>query len=200
MFSSRHDSNRPVGSMIRGRLNATGDAVEFERVTDEATPVTMTMEWYVVTYLCGITVQRGEVSQAATTIDVPISSVGSASQAFVTWSKTPAATDGAFGNNDPVVAELTSPTNLQFRVNSTGSHIIAWQVIAFENPSDVNVQSGTTSLLGTATSTTATLSPAVDVTKTFVLASYRTAGSGADSHIASINRSKATSESSFLRF
>ena len=180
MFSSRHDSNRPVGSMIRGRLNATGDAVEFERVTDEATPVTMTMEWYVVTYLCGITVQRGEVSQAATTINVPIASVGSTSQAFVTWSKTPAATDGAFGNNDPVVAELTSPTNLQFRVDSTGSHIIDWQVIAFDNPSDVNVQTGTTSLLGTATVTSATLSPAVDVTKTFVLASYRTAGSGAD--------------------
>jgi hypothetical protein len=139
------------------------------------------MEWYVVTYACGITVQRGEVSQATTTIDIPISSVGSTSQAFVTWSKTPTASDGSFGNNDPVVSELTSPTNLQFRVNSaTATHIIAWQVIAFDNPADVNVQSGTTSLLGTATSTTATLSPAVDVTKTFVLASYRTAGSGPD--------------------
>jgi hypothetical protein len=181
MFSSRHDSNRPVGSMIRGRLNGAGTAVEFERVTDEAVPVTMTMEWYVVTYTCGITVQRGEVSQATTTIDVPISSVGSTSQAFVTWSKTPTATDGSFGNNDPVLGELTSPTNLQFRVNSgTAAHIIAWQVIAFDNPADVGVQSGTTSLLGTATSTTATLTPAVDVTKTFVLASYRIAGSGPD--------------------
>ena len=181
MFSSRHDSNRPVGSMIRGRLNATGDAVEFERVTDEAVPVTMTMEWYVVTYTCGITVQRGEVSQATTSIDVPISSVGSTSQAFVTWSKTPAAGDGIFGNDDPVVGELTSPTNLQFRANSANAtHIISWQVIAFDNPSDVNVQTGTTSLLGTATSTTATLSPAVDVTKTFVLASYRIAADGPD--------------------
>jgi uncharacterized protein YxjI len=181
MFSSRHDSNRPVGSMIRGRLNATGDAVEFERVTDEAVPVTMTMEWYVVTYTCGITVQRGEVSQATTTIDVPISSVGSTSQAFVTWSKTPTATDGTFNADDSLLDELTSPTNLQFRVNSANAaHIIAWQVIAFDNAADVNVQSGTTSLLGTATSTTATLTPAVDVTKTFVLASYRTAGTGAD--------------------
>lgn len=180
MFSSRHDSNRPVGSMIRGRLNATGDAVEFERVTNETTPVTMTMEWYVVTYTCGITVQRGEVSQASTTIDVPISSVGSTAQAFVTWSKTPSAGDNGFDTNDPLVGELTSPTNLQFRVNSANSsHIIAWQVIAFDDPADVNVQTGSTSLLGTATSTTATLSPA-DVAKTFVLASYRTAGSGAD--------------------
>ncbi|MEE8405816.1 MAG: hypothetical protein V3S32_01550, partial [Acidimicrobiia bacterium] len=181
MFSSRHDSNRPVGSMIRGRLNGAGTAVEFERVTDEAVPVTMTMEWYVVTYTCGITVQRGEVSQATTTIDVPISSVGSTSQAFVTWSKTPVAADGSFGDNDPVLGELTSPTNLQFRVNSaTATHIIAWQVIAFDNPSDVGVQTGTTSLLGTATSTTATLASAVDVTKTFVLASYRIAGGGPD--------------------
>jgi hypothetical protein len=181
MFSSRHDSNRPVGSLIRGRLNGAGTAVEFERVTNETTPVTMTMEWYVVTYTCGITVQRGEVSQASATIDVPISSVGSTAQAFVTWSKTPTATDNTFDQNDVVLGELTTPTNLQFRANSgTASHIIAWQVIAFDNPADVNVQSGSTSLLGTATSTTATLTPAVDVTKTFVLASYRTPGTGAD--------------------
>ncbi|MCH8991815.1 MAG: hypothetical protein IIA44_08735, partial [Acidobacteria bacterium] len=181
VFSSRHDSNRPVGSLIRGRLNAAGNAVEFVRVTNEAVPVPISIQWYVVEYSCGIRVQRGEVAQGSTTINVPITPVGATSAAFVTWSKSPASGDNNWSQDDPVVGELTSPSNIQFRVNSANlSHVIAWQVVEFIDPADVNVQRGTTSLLGTATSTTATLSPPVDVTKTFVLVGYRTAGGGAD--------------------
>jgi hypothetical protein len=181
VFSSRHSSNRPVGSVIRGRLSAAGDAAEFVRVTNEAVPVPMTIEWYVVEYSCGIRVQRGEVSQISTSIDVPIIPVGSTGQAFVLWSKTPSSGDGAWDQNDPLVGELTAPDNLQFRVNSANSaHVIAWQVIEFIDPLDVSVQRGTTSLPGTNISTTVTLGSPVDVSKTFILVDIRSAGSGVD--------------------
>lgn len=140
------------------------------------------IQWYVVEIPTGVNVQRGEVaSQNATTINVPITPVAAMNQAFVTWSKTPAATDGTFSSDDPLVGELTSTSNLQFRVNSANSsHVIWWQVVEFTNSADINVQKGTTSLLGTATSTNVTLGTPVDVNSTFLLVGFRTAGSGSD--------------------
>ncbi len=148
---------------------------------EEAIPA-IDIQWYVVQIPSGVNVQRGEVaSQNATTIDVPITPVAAVNQAFVTWSKTPAASDGTFNSDDPLVGELTSTSNLQFRVNSANaSHVIWWQVVEFTNSADINVQKGTTSLLGTATSTNVTLGTPVDVNSTFVLVGFRTAGSGSD--------------------
>ena len=80
-----------------------------------------------------------------------------------------------------MVGELTSTSNLQFRVNgANSSHVIWWQVVEFTNSADINVQKGTTSLLGTATSTNVTLGTPVDVNSTFLLVGFRTAGSGSD--------------------
>lgn len=124
MFNTRHDSNRPVGSMMRGRI-ASSTSVEFVRVTDEATPVAITIQWYVVEYGCGVRVQRGEVTESGTTINVPITPVASLSQAFVTWSKTPAA-DQAFDDDDPIAGELTSATNLRFRAGAANSAHVIW--------------------------------------------------------------------------
>jgi hypothetical protein len=181
IFTSRHDSDRPVGSMIRGRLNAAGNAVEFVRVTNESTPVPMSIRWYVMEYACGVSVQRGEVAQSATTVNVPIASVGSTAQAFVLWSKTPNSGDGAWGSDDPLLADLTSPTNLQFRVDSANAaHTIAWQVVAFTHPSYASVQRGTTSITGSSLSATVDLPTPVDVDRTFVLVDYRSSGGGAD--------------------
>ncbi|MGQ0670233.1 MAG: hypothetical protein ACT4PO_11270 [Actinomycetota bacterium] len=180
IFNTRHSSNRPVGSMVRGRI-ATSTSLEFVRVTDEATPVAISIQWYVVQYDCGVNVQRGQVTQTATTLNVPITPVASLSQAFVTWSKTPASTDLNWNADDPVVGELTTTSNLQFRVNTAAStHIIWWQVIEFTNAANINVQKGSTSLLGTGLSTTITLGTPVDVSKTFVLVGFRSAGTGAD--------------------
>ena len=182
IFQSRHNGNRPVNSMIRGRV-ATATSLEFVRVSNEVAPgVPIDLQWYVVEIPTGVNVQRGEIpSQNLTTINVPITPVAAVNQAFVTWSKTPASGDGTFNSDDTILGELTSTNNLQFRVNTTNaSHVIWWQVIEFTNPADINVQKGTTSLLGTALSTTVTLGTPVDVTKTFLLVGYRTAGTGAD--------------------
>ena len=183
IFETRTNSTRPVGSTIRGRL-ASATTIEFERVTDGVAPepAAINIQWYVVTFGSGVRVQRGEVAQAGTTVNVPISAVASVSQSFVLWSKTMAASDATWADDDAVVGEVTSTTNLQFRTAvATAAHTIAWQVVEFTNAADINVQKGSiTTMTGATTSVTATLSPAVDVSKTFVLVGWRTNGTGVD--------------------
>ena len=173
IFSTRHSSNRPVGSLLRGRI-AGATTLEFVRVTNEGAPVTITIQWYVVEYTCGVKVQRGSATQSGMTVNVAITPVASLSQAFVTFSKTANATEGIWSEDDPVVADLTTTSNLQIRSHGTTGHTIWWQVIEFLNPAEINVQKGSAALTGTATSTTATLGTAVNTARTFVLVSLRT--------------------------
>jgi hypothetical protein len=58
--------------------------------------------------------------------------------------------------------------------------VIAWEVVEFTNAADITVQKGSiTTMTGSTTSVTATLSPAVDPSRTFVLAAFRSASSSA---------------------
>lgn len=180
LFSTRHALNRPVGSEVTGRL-AGATTLEFNRATNEASPATITIQWFVVQYNCGVSVQRGSVAPAAATTNVAISAVNSLSAAFVTWSKTPVATDSSWGSDDPVAAELTSTTNLQFRQDgANANHTIWWQVIEFTDATRIKVQKGVASLTGAATSTTATLATSVLTSRTFVLVGARSSGAGTD--------------------
>jgi len=115
----------------------------------------------------------------APTINVTLPTpVAALNQAFVIWSKSPKANDGTYDQNDPIVGELTSTSNLQFRVNSSDlntRHEISWQVIEFTNSADINVQKGTTSLTSTSPdplSVDVTLGTPVDVNRTFVLVGH----------------------------
>lgn len=179
IFQTRHSSNRPVGSTVRGRI-ASATTIEFVRVTDEASPATIDIQWYVVSYASGVKVQRGEFDQSSATTNITITAVAAVAQSFVTWSKTSVNSSSSYNDDDPVVGELTSTTNLQFRGTATTGHTVSWQVIEYTSSADIAVQKGTTSMSGTTTSVTATLSPAVDVDRTFVLVGYRAAGSGGD--------------------
>ncbi len=180
VFTSRHSSNRPVGSEIGGRL-ASATAIEFIRVSDESAPVTMTIEWSVIEYPCGVNVQRGSVFQNATAIDWPITPVASVAQAFVLWSKTTDRTDVIYSDNDPVLGELTTVSNLQFRVNgAAASHVIYWQVVEFTDPTTIAVQHGSTSLVGTATSTAVALASPTAPARSFVLVGGRSTPVGND--------------------
>jgi hypothetical protein len=173
MFTTRSDSNRPVGSVIGGRL-ASSTSLEFLRDTDEISPVTMTIEWSVVEYACGVNVQRGSVVQTATTVDVAITPVAATAQAFVLWSKTPHEPDQAWDDNDPVVGDLTSTSNVQFRATALNvNHTIWWQVVEFTDASTINVQRGTTSLTGGVTSTSVTLPSSVNTSRSFALVGTR---------------------------
>lgn len=178
IFNTRHNNDVPGGSMIRGRLTSS-NSVEFVRATTETSPINI--QWYVVEYAAGVRVQRGEVSQTNTTINVPLLPLAAVNQAFVTWSKTPDPNEIAFSDSDPVAGEITATTNLQFRVSTAPSAVpvISWQVIEFLNPASINVQKGSvTSLIGTNLQATATLAAPVNTNSTFLLTGYRTSGSG----------------------
>lgn len=181
IFNSRHDSNRPVGSEIGGRI-ASPTTLEFERVTNEVTPVPMTIQWYVVEYYSGVRVQRGITSQSSTTTNVAISPISPIDQAFLTWSRTPAVADQHWNYDDLTVGEITSKSNLQFRVDSANpAHRVFWQVVEFTNPGDIDVQTGSVlSMTGTTTWVNATLGTPVALDKTFILAGFRTPHTGQD--------------------
>ena len=179
-FETSSDSDRPPGSTVRGTI-ASATTLTFIRVTDEVAPAHINIRWYVATFASGVTVQRGEVAQGAAVIDVPIGALAAVDHAFVTWSKTPLDTDqNNLSEDDPVIGEITSTTNLQFRVDTPAAgQTISWQVVEFTNPPDVRVLKGSTSLIGGALSVDVTI-PAVNVSSTFVLVGYNTSGIDAD--------------------
>ena len=185
IFNTRHNSNRPVASLIRGRIPTACanpcTTIEFVRVTDEVTPATITIQWYVVSFASGVRVQRGETAQDALTKNVTLPlTLSAVNQAFVTWSKTPTNTDTTWDGNDYVLADITSTTNLQFRTDGiAATHTIAWQVIEFTDAADIGVQRGSVAMTTAQTSVTATLGTAVDENKTFVLVGLRTGASAA---------------------
>jgi hypothetical protein len=180
IFQTRSTGDRPVSSTVRGRL-ASSTTIQFERVTNEGAPLPINIQWYVATFGSGVTVQRGQATMSALTVDTAITAVASMNQAFVLWSMTPNPTELEHGADDVITGDLTSTTNLQFRTNDPSGHVVWWQVVEFTNPSDINVQRGSvTTLTGATLSTTATIPTPVDVSRTFVLAGMRTDGAGAD--------------------
>ncbi|MCL4523109.1 MAG: DNRLRE domain-containing protein [Acidobacteria bacterium] len=183
MFQTTNDTIRPNGTEIRGRIvphacPTTPPSVQFFRTTNETS--TVNISWYVVEFARGVSVQRGSVSQSVSTINVPITAVSSTSRAFVLWSKTPAAADPSFSQDDPVIGDLTATNNLQFRVNaSNAAHVIDWEVVEFTNPADATVQRGTSTAMTSFTLSVTLPIAAVDPTKSFALVSYRIPGGSA---------------------
>jgi hypothetical protein len=184
IFQTRSSGDRPASSMLLGRI-ASATTLEFIRATSELTPATINIQWYVLSFSSGVSVQRGEFTQNATTINVAITPVSAVSRAFVTWSKSSASTETSWDSDDPTVGELTSTSNLQFRVTTSTSltQQLSWQVIEFTNPSDINVQKGSTNLSTNASSVTVTLPTAVDVDRTFVLVGYRVGSNASGSDV-----------------
>lgn len=174
VFSLRSNSDRPVGSTVRGTL-ASSTSIEFLRNTNESSPSTITARWSVVAFTNGVSVQRGTVALSATTVNVTLSALASLNRAFVLWSKSCEAGGGTSDENDFLLSELTSTTNLQFRSNQANStNSIGWQVVQFATDADGFVQRGLVTTMGTSnTSATATIPTPVDVDRTFVLADAR---------------------------
>jgi hypothetical protein len=171
IFQTRSNSNRPPGSTLRGQL-ASSTTIDFTRVTNETS--TIDIQWYVVEFSAGVRVQRGTISEGASPVNLSITPVAALSQTFVIWSKSVIDVDSGWGNDDAVVLELTTTSNLQLRANYEASaHIIAWQVIEFTTSADILVQKGSTSLTASTSSVDVTLSTAVDLTKAFVLTGFQ---------------------------
>jgi hypothetical protein len=164
-----------------GNNNGQTDA---QRVTCEltgATTLTITngvadgaevVRWYVVEFLSGVTVQRGLVptttyTAVTATVPVPIAAVNLAKTFVLISARTASSTLDRDEQFTPT-AQLTSTTNLQLTRNETGTVplAVAWQVVQIES---AVVQSGTASIAKNTTSITATLGPAVDTTRTFLV-------------------------------
>jgi hypothetical protein len=180
IFQTRSSLNRPVVTQIRGRIvPGAPPIVEFNRDTNEGSAVNI--RWYVVEFTQGVRVQRGLVNQTPATVNVPIPlPLASTSQAFLLWSKDCTNTDTAWGNNDPVLGQITAVNNIQFRANAAAAtHSIAWEVVEFLNPGDIFVQRFTTSMTG-ATPSVAVPITAVDPARSFVLAGLRHGTTGND--------------------
>ncbi|MEA2464276.1 MAG: hypothetical protein QOJ98_2023, partial [Acidobacteriota bacterium] len=187
IFQTRSNSTIPRDSTVRGRLQ-TSTTIEFDRVTTVGTVPDIDIQWYVVSFGSGVSVQRGDTALLnATTTDVVIGSV-TVARSFVLFSKTAftgAGLELEWSTDDAITGDLTgtpTTTNLRFRHNvGNVNHRVAWQVVTFTNAADINVQRGLiTTMNGTTASVTATLSPTVNTAKTFVLASWRVAGTGVD--------------------
>jgi len=203
IFQTRHNNNRPVGSTVRGRL-VSPTSVEFVRVSDETSPGSpINIQWYLVEYSSGVKVQRGVLSQSntATSMNTTITAVASTTRAFVLWSKTPKLSDNVFSGDDPVIGELTTTSNLQFRwgQSASDSHIINWQVVEFTDSADINVQKGSIATMNASTtSVTATLPTAVDPAATFILVGYRITASSNSNIGARLFRARLTSGTSIV--
>jgi len=203
MFQTKHNSNRPVGSTVRGRLVSPTN-IEFVRVSNETPPGSpIDIQWYLLEYSSGVKVQRGVLVQSntGTSMNTTITAVASTTRAFVLWSKTPKLSDTVFSGDDPVIGELTTTSNLQFRwgQSASDSHIINWQVIEFTDSVDINVQKGSiTTMNASTTSVTATLPTAVDPTATFILVGYRITASSNNNIGARLFRARLTSATSIV--
>ena len=172
-FQSRHNSNRPPGSMIRGRL-ASATTLEFVRVTNESS--TMTIHWSVVEFASGVRVQRGSTSQSATTLDVALATpVADRARAFLLWSKTPGAGHSDWGSDDPIGGYLYSNSVARFMsVQANPEHIIEYQVVEYLNAADLFVQAGEATMGAAPTQVSVSLPSAVNPAKSFVLGGFDT--------------------------
>src|SRR5205814_10368535 len=131
---------------------------EFERVTNEGSPATITIQWYLATFTSGVSVERGEtVVDAATKTVLLNNNVGSLAQAFTVWSATPViGADTTWDSNDFIIAEVTDTTHIQFRTDVAASHIVDWQVIRWTNAAEINVQKGSLTMASTPQTLTGT--------------------------------------------
>ena len=169
-YSLRGNSSTPSDFTINGVLtNST--TLTFSRV---GTTGSVTIEWSVVEFASGVTVQRGTESiPNGGPIDVAISSVD-LSRSFVLANVTG---DGnTYGTDDFVIASLTSSTNLRLDLgNGLGSNV-AWQVVQYN---EAVVQRGTTSFGSGDASRTAVVT-AVDPAKSWLVYNHSTVDGSAN--------------------
>ena len=162
-FTVRGDQPTPNDMMISGELtNAT--TVTFSRV---GTFTNVTIEWSVVEFVSGVSVQRGSPTLGSSTTDIPISSVD-LTRSFVLMNSRVGG--GTFGASDFPRAALTSSTNLRVSIESSASNVVKWQVVTYN---EAAVQRGTTSFASGDSSKTATVST-VDTSKAWLLYSNTT--------------------------
>ncbi|MDH3299358.1 MAG: signal peptidase I, partial [Acidimicrobiia bacterium] len=183
LSSVRSSSNEPADSTALVRLAADGSAVEIERSTDNGAPPAVTVAWSVVSYDCGVSVQRGTIAGDGTSSVTDTIATIDPGRSFVLLGSAPGPGDQDFGPDDLVRADLGTGSSVT--VESAGAALAAdrsyhWQVVTFADAADAVVQTIDVALGSSATITTGSLPTPVSLTNAFVLASVTSNSSGAD--------------------
>lgn len=175
-YSVRSNSTKPGDTLVVGSLtNAT--TIDFLRQTDTVTPPPVVIEWSVVEYACGVTVQRGSgPGDGTSVVDFAVTDVDPASS-FVLGGSVAAGVETAFGGEDIQIVELVGTDTVRFRTAGNSLSVnraLSFQLIEFDNAGDVatEVVTGTVPA-GTATQTF-TLAQPVATDATMVVASLAT--------------------------
>lgn len=170
--SSGYTSTQPNYNCVRGAIT-NGTTLTFTRGSS-ANPNTLQVEFYVVEFTSGVTVQRGsENLDDLASANVTITS----SSLTTSWSTCSWSMDGfTMRRGHFMVHYLSTTTNLALVRGVTGDPcVVEWQVITYDN---ATVQQVTKSLLTTDTSATSTIT-SVTTTKTFLEFSYSSTTTGA---------------------
>lgn len=172
----------------------TDSALAINRVTCElsASAVTITagstpnnnlvVQWYVVEFEGGVSVQRGLASfgSGTSTVNVSLSAVDTA-KSFVLVSERINLSDDSKDEQWTTRARLTSSTNLELSRNATGTALsVAWQVIQMQGAS---VQRGLTTIGSGSASATASISSVNTATSFLVMSRRADASAGGDESV-----------------
>lgn len=146
-------------------------------ITAGAANANNTVQWYVVEFFSGVTVQRGETSFAAgggtsSTNNITLPTAVNLGQTFVLTSERMASANQDQDERWTTTATLTSTTNLQLQRAENGTAMtVAWQVIQMTG---ATVQAGTTTISGNNNfSATVTLGAAVTPESSFLVFTRR---------------------------
>ncbi len=171
-FNYRGNSGQPGDGQVRGQLTS-GTNIRFYRAN--ASSITaLTVEWYVVEFQSGVTVQRGTLTGINSSSTVGISAVN-LNNSFAMVSGSVGGNNNTYGRDDYFRTRLLNSTTLEIAhdQNST-SQTADWQVIEY---TDSTVQRGIGSLSDTTLSVNIPIT-AVNLAKSMVVVSWRTNANG----------------------
>ena len=165
VFSTTVNDVRSDNMQVSGQLtNST--TVTFTRIGTGATAVPI--NWSVVEYTSGVSVQRGSFTNAMNpTENVTISSVDLTKSIPIVSYRVGG---GTWGSNDYIKAKLTTSTNLELQlVQESAAAIVEWQVVEFTDIAVV--QTGDVAFASGEGSKTDTLT-SVDTSKAWLIYGY----------------------------
>lgn len=180
LFSSSSADGEPDESVASLRL-ADSSTLEVVRASDSAPSGTVQIEWSVVEYACGVSVQRGTINGAgATALDVTLAPIDPTSS-FAVVSSLPGAGSVDYGSDVLTSAHVLDAGTLRIdaAVPIPASTRLDWQVVTFDTPGEAVVQTLTATLIDGVSTTTVAIPASVNPSSTLLVAGIRTANSGA---------------------
>ena len=169
VFSSTVDDNRPEYTWISGQITNT-TTVTYERDNGGLAGAAVSIEWYVVEFTTGVTVQRGVQFMSSPTRNVTLPSSVDTTRSFPIISYRNAS--GNTDNDDFMRAKIIDGgATLELSTVSTPSNgFVEWQVVQYD---DSFVQTGDLSFSSGQSSRTATLAQSVNTSKSWLIYNFK---------------------------